>query len=455
MTEDIAEYVWNCLHCIKAQLSKYSDGKLTKEEVFYNNQKYLRKLSKLIAERYVHISSLLSPPPITSDWGKSEETISQKDLCSEGVAFEVLSNQYRRLKRVMYVLKLESLVYVYVPSTSERKIRQMGVAQEGKHAPVMPRDVSLTVSAPAAIPTLGSSLSPSASPSFEHGSGSSGGGSGSSSADLHGIEKRMFYVKLHLMCSVNEWSLFVVKRGVTLQALLDYVCDLPSAGLGSDTEAAKKSAKRGLFNSFSRTTTKALKMPMRYVEGSKNFIAELANVMAICDTLAPGRLSRSTDQSLLTSSAPASGVTISFAVKTRQGQDSYLSPMTGCLDQTFEQCFAMEDTNATHPLSLHIFVTSSMPPVSELVGNAKQLSSDTFEFSKDTMDYVAALITGADLPFEDDPASLKAMVEGLFSNVRRTQTRTDQSLELSSGDTDPDSLSLLRSLGFVELLVVR
>jgi hypothetical protein len=393
VTEDIAEYVWNCLHCIKAQLSKYGDGKLSKEEVFYNNQKYIRKLSKMIAERYVHTSALLTPPPISDmDWIKSEDAIQQRDLCSEGVPFEDLAQQYRRLKRVMYILKLDSLVYVYVPSTCERKIRQMGLPQDKRSVASLPRDV-----------VSPRSLSIDNSPLSEH----------------H-IEKRMYYVKLQLMCSVNEWALFVVKRGVSLQGLLDYVCDLPNSGTPGDSEVAKKSAKRGLFNSFTRTTTKAMKMPTRYVDGSKNFTTELTNMLSLCDSLAPGRhVNRSTsgDQNMLMSGSFNTGVTISLAIKTRQGQDSYLSPMTGNLDQTFEQCFAMEDTSASNPLSLHIFVTSSTPPVTELVSSASHLSSDQFEFSKDTLDYIAALITGATMPFEDDPASLKQMVEGLFASV--------------------------------------
>ena len=124
--EDAAEVVWGCLHCSKALLGKFSDGKQTKDELFNTNQKYLRKILKSFADRFCAYSPLLKPPRSANSEQKEDSVTTLDDVSSECVTYDEMVQTYRRLRRAMYIVKIGLYVCAFVPYTTEKRVRLLG-----------------------------------------------------------------------------------------------------------------------------------------------------------------------------------------------------------------------------------------------------------------------------------------------------------------------------------------
>eukprot|EP01094_Clydonella_sp_ATCC50884_P029158 TRINITY_DN9038_c0_g1_i1.p1 TRINITY_DN9038_c0_g1~~TRINITY_DN9038_c0_g1_i1.p1 ORF type:complete len:1772 (-),score=512.93 TRINITY_DN9038_c0_g1_i1:20-5335(-) len=377
-SEDTAELAWNCLHCAKSLLARFSEGKMTKEDVFNMNQKYIRKLSKAQVDRYTGYSPLLNPPVCLSEGHQSkEEGQDMEETVPSGVSFDTLVHSFRRLRRAMYVVKLGGFVCAFVPYTGEKRIRTLGANDHHTQE---------------------------------------GGTTRASESDASGAsEKRLFYIKVSLTSTSSDYATFTVRRGVTMQALLDFIIDLPNSGLAVEADGGKKSGSstKRLFNSFSRNTARSMKAPIRFIDGSKNFTQEVATLSAMCE-------SNSQDVRLHHSAERRSSIsTVSFATRTRQGQDSYLLPMTGSLGRTFEQCFPMEDSSPSKPLSLFLFLTAMSPSVSELLNTTSELRGDHFSFSDDTLSFMSAIVEGSDQPEALSDSYSRVLIEGVLANSFR------------------------------------
>jgi hypothetical protein len=213
---------------------------------------------------------------------------------------------------------------------------------------------------------------------------------------------RKLNVKVVLMSNADEWGSFTVREDVTLKTFLSFALDVVILPSPEPTSNLKKPKKH--FDSINRAIGKVLRLPIKFLESSKNFCTEVTALQA--------RVSHfDLTSNMLGVAAPR----LAFCAQL-SSDDSSLLPLTGSMDKTFAQCFAsVENPTNSEPLILYLYETSQQPPVIELVPSSRSLAGDRgLQINEDEAAYMSRLIIGG----KEDDLLNKRIIDEMSNTVR-------------------------------------
>jgi hypothetical protein len=240
--EDIADAIFGSLHCTKMQLKKYTNGKVSQEDLLLRNNETLRRLFRfLLANRL----------------GTKVGT-SFKAPATPSVSFEALRDQYPSyLSKLCYSLHIDGFMLMYVPATKHKQVLHLEVKGENHES--------------------------------MHTSGTSSGTLNASSSGSGSGVSKFIWVRVQMMSNEQESGLFVLRPGVTLDSLMSWLTDKSNwSDLASDS-SSKSLTSRKLFGSTKGTTTRNVNSPIKLVDPpSKQFWSELGRLASFATGITTG-----------------------------------------------------------------------------------------------------------------------------------------------------------------------
>lgn len=360
---DNATLIWGQFYYMNKQRHKYSDGKITSEELKTRNTQCLKNLIKLISiarsqepqfinemnRRFSLLASRKSTKRFNFNLNNNNtvrrterersDSMQFKSPLKKGLSFyELVNTKNEKITRIMYIVQIDERVVYYSPMTGNKKIQKIGKEDsQEKYSPV---------------PTV--------------------------------------TIKIHLLDNNEQYITLSVPSSISLVQVLEYLIDK-----NNWNEDFGKSKKKKFFSSLIPGGKSESKIEK--IEKSKEFFEELAKLISfISDERKEDESLKSSDEESesrvrkRSSVDPISLLSLAKRKKNNYSYNSAIIPLKSKMQKAIFECFSKKEleSSQTKPISLYFYISANL-------SNSKAYNAtiaNTIHFSEDVADYISSLI---------------------------------------------------------------